>query len=117
MSKAALCTANWCALEVNSGRVGCVPCLKVTGDVEVFEYGAEPFLCEIVTGDVEPGTLLLNLKGAGDSISGVEMRSVRFKKISPSRRYDHVLIVWDGAPIVRMGVARADHLPALQGIG
>ncbi len=119
MSKPALRTMNWCAQEIISGRAGCVPCLKIYGDVEVAEDGAEPFLCEIVSGDVEPGTLLLNLKGVGDGspILGVEMRTIRFKKVSPSRRYSHVLVVRDGAPIVRMDVARADHLPGPQRLG
>ncbi|BAQ44258.1 MULTISPECIES: hypothetical protein [Methylobacterium] len=117
MSTPALRTTNWCALEVKSGRAGCLPYLKIMGDVEAAVDGADPFLCEIVSGDVEPGTLLLNLKGMDGGALGVEMRSVRFKKVTPTRRYAHVLVVRDGAPIVRMDVARADHLPGPQRLG
>lgn len=109
MSKPALRTANWCALEVNSGRAGCLPCLNISGDVEVSEDSTEPFLCEIVTGDVEPGNLLLNLKDVGrdGSALGAEMRAVRFRKVEVRQRYQSVTIMHAGAPIATVGVTRA----------
>ncbi|UHC14441.1 hypothetical protein LRS73_18000 [Methylobacterium currus] len=109
MSKPALRTMNWCAQEIISGRAGCVPCLKISGDVEVAKDGAEPILCELVSGEIEPGTLLLNLKDVGDrgSTLGVEMRPVRFKKLEVRRRYDRVTVLHAGEPITTVGVTRA----------
>ncbi|ACA20033.1 hypothetical protein M446_5745 [Methylobacterium sp. 4-46] len=101
-------TRDWSVTELGRRGDGAVPCLKIAGLVEVEGGCAAPYLDQVCTADCGAATLVLTLRDAAPPRGGraPELRPLAFKKVESYATYDRVLILWKGATLRSLEVAR-----------
>lgn len=101
-------TSGWSAVEMDYCTAGSIPFIKVSGLVQTAKEGEGVYLDEVVLPEVGTDTLVLCLKGSHCAIDEktAVLRAVKFKKVEKHRKYNKVVILWNGTTIHSLGIAR-----------